>query len=187
MVGWRGGEHQQPAHWPEALARDEASLANASGQCTRPTTSPPHHLTTSPAALFVYQFEVMCRNRLGYDEGLDCMAADSLYSDDWRAYLQVVRHQVGLVDFADLIYLRSEFYVQEQKRRLRTTNRRSRRSLARRKGRSPAPTVAVIRCTSSQPCKGSSAIPKCHDPGHATIRQPSWKRCKPDSASWRCV
>ncbi len=74
------------------------------------------HPSSFQAALFVYQFEVMCRNRLGYDEGLDCMAADSLYSDDWRAYLQVVRHQVGLVDFADLIYLRSEFYVQEQKR-----------------------------------------------------------------------
>ncbi len=45
VVGWWGGAHKQPAHWPEALARDDASLANASGQCT---TSPPHHLTTSP-------------------------------------------------------------------------------------------------------------------------------------------
>src|SRR6266851_4836576 len=28
----------------------------------------------TPPGLFIYQFEVLCRNRLGYDEGLACMA-----------------------------------------------------------------------------------------------------------------
>jgi hypothetical protein len=70
----------------------------------------------TPAGLFVYQFEVLSRNRLGYDEGLRCMAGDPFYDADWRAFLEMVRRQVGLVDFADLVYLRSELYVQEQRR-----------------------------------------------------------------------
>jgi hypothetical protein len=71
----------------------------------------------TPAGLFVYQFEVLCRNRLGYDRGLRAMAADSFYDDDWRAYFDLVRSQVGLIDFAELVYLRSHLYVQEQRRR----------------------------------------------------------------------
>jgi hypothetical protein len=70
----------------------------------------------TPPGLLVYQFEVLCRNRLGYDEGLGCMAADPSYDRPWRDYLDLVRRQVGMVDFADLIYVRSEFYVKEQRR-----------------------------------------------------------------------
>lgn len=70
----------------------------------------------TPAGLFVYQFEAVCRNRLGYDEGLAAMAGDPLYDADWREYLEWVRKQVGLVDFADLLYLRSQLHVQEQRR-----------------------------------------------------------------------
>ncbi|HJT79332.1 MAG TPA: hypothetical protein VJ739_19200 [Gemmataceae bacterium] len=72
--------------------------------------------TPTAPGLFTYQFEVLSRSRLGYDEGLTCMAGDPFYDADWRAYLDMVRRQVGLVDFADLIYLRSELYVQEQRR-----------------------------------------------------------------------
>lgn len=70
----------------------------------------------TPAGLFVYQFEALSRNRLGYHRGLECMRADPLYDDGWKAYLEVVRNQLGIVDFADLVYLRSEFYVMEQRR-----------------------------------------------------------------------
>jgi hypothetical protein len=75
---------------------------------------PAEHPT--PPGLFVYQFEVLCCNRLGYDAGLASMMADPLYDDNWRAYLDVVRRQVGLIDFADLLYARSELYAQEQRR-----------------------------------------------------------------------
>jgi hypothetical protein len=68
------------------------------------------------AGLFVYQFEAICRNRLGYSEGIDAMTADPMFDADWRAYLAWVRKQVGLIDFADLLYLRSELIVQEQHR-----------------------------------------------------------------------
>jgi hypothetical protein len=44
------------------------------------------------------------------------MAADGLYDDDWRSYLDMVRRQGGTFDFADLVYLRSELYVRDQRR-----------------------------------------------------------------------
>jgi hypothetical protein len=70
---------------------------------------------TAPG-LFVYQFEVLSRNRLGYDEGLASMMADPSYDAQWREYLGMIRRQLGTVDFADLVYVRSELYVREQRR-----------------------------------------------------------------------
>jgi hypothetical protein len=70
----------------------------------------------TPPGAFIYQFEVLCRNRLGYDEGLTCMTGDAFYDQPWRDYLELFRRQVGVVDFADLVYLRSHFYVAEQRR-----------------------------------------------------------------------
>jgi hypothetical protein len=68
--------------------------------------------------LFVYQFEGISRNRLGYDDGLTAMAADPFYDAQWRDYLDLVRRQVGVIDFADLVYVRSQYYVAEQRRTL---------------------------------------------------------------------
>ncbi|MHB1426299.1 MAG: hypothetical protein ACYC3I_24305 [Gemmataceae bacterium] len=70
----------------------------------------------TPSGLFVYQFEVLCRNRLGYADGLKGLLGDPFYPPDWREFLEMVRQQVGLVDFAEMIYLRSEQYVQERRR-----------------------------------------------------------------------
>ena len=60
--------------------------------------------------LFFYQFETICRNRLGYDNGLAAIAADGLYDADWKDWIETVRRQIGLVDFADMIYVRSSYY-----------------------------------------------------------------------------
>jgi hypothetical protein len=70
----------------------------------------------SQAGLFIYQFEVISRNRLGYDGGLRAMQADPYYDERWRAYFDMVRQHLGMVDFADLIYARSELYVSDQRR-----------------------------------------------------------------------
>ena len=70
----------------------------------------------TPPGLFVYQFEVLSRNRLGYEEGLTALAADPMYDDHWREYFSMVKRQIGLVDFADLLFVRSEMYVMEQRR-----------------------------------------------------------------------
>jgi hypothetical protein len=70
----------------------------------------------TPSGLFVYQFEVLCRNRLGYAEGLTAMLGDPFYPPDWHEFVEMVRQQIGLVEIAEMIYLRSEQYVQERRR-----------------------------------------------------------------------
>jgi len=70
----------------------------------------------TPAGLFVYQFETLARNRLGYDRGLVSMSGDPLYDRDWKEYIDLVRGQIGVVDFADLVYVRSQWYVIERRR-----------------------------------------------------------------------
>lgn len=72
--------------------------------------------TPIPQGLFVYQFEAISRNKLGYDEGLAAMAGDAFYGKDWRDFLEWVRRQVGVVDFGDMVYWRSQLFVKEQRR-----------------------------------------------------------------------
>jgi hypothetical protein len=69
------------------------------------------------SGLFVYQFEALSRNRLGYGKGLEAVAADPFYGEDWRDYILLLRARLGDVDFADLIFVRSAYYVTEQRRR----------------------------------------------------------------------
>jgi hypothetical protein len=71
----------------------------------------------TPAGLFVYQFEAISRNRLGYSRGLDAMAEDPFFDDDWRHYISTLRSRLGDVDFADLIFVRSAWFVAERRRR----------------------------------------------------------------------
>jgi hypothetical protein len=66
--------------------------------------------------LFLYQFECLCRNRLGYDRGLEAIAADPVFDGAWREWILTVRRQVGLIDIADLIYVRSEQYLVDCRR-----------------------------------------------------------------------
>lgn len=70
----------------------------------------------TPAGLFVYQFETIARNRLGYDDGLRAIAADPFLGPDWAAYVELIRGQIGVIDFADLVYVRSAVYVSDQRR-----------------------------------------------------------------------
>jgi len=63
-----------------------------------------------PQGIFLYQFETLCRNRLGYDRGLDAMAQDPIYDNNWREWILSLRRQVGLIDIADMIFVRSRYY-----------------------------------------------------------------------------
>ena len=65
--------------------------------------------------IFLFQFEALCRNRLGYERGLDAVAADTIYDGNWREWIRFVRKELGLIDFADMIYTRSEYYEKTQK------------------------------------------------------------------------
>jgi hypothetical protein len=64
----------------------------------------------TPQGIFLYQFETLCRNRLGYDRGLEAVAADPAFDKLWSDWILTIRRQVGMVDIADLIYVRSELY-----------------------------------------------------------------------------
>ncbi|HWA98955.1 MAG TPA: hypothetical protein VG713_10705 [Pirellulales bacterium] len=67
--------------------------------------------------VFMFQFECLCRNRLGYDQGLAAMARDPIFDEPWREWILIVRRQVGLVDFAEMIYVRSEHYLRNRARK----------------------------------------------------------------------
>ena len=70
---------------------------------------------TTPG-LFVFQFETLSRNRLGYGAGLEAIAGDPAYDDDWQEYIHQLRARLGDVDFADLIFVRSAYLVTERRR-----------------------------------------------------------------------
>lgn len=71
----------------------------------------------TPQGSFMYQFESICRNRLRYDRGLEAMARDPLYDEAWRTWILTARRQMGIVDFADLLYVRSAYYYQRRGQR----------------------------------------------------------------------
>ena len=83
---------------------------------------------------FMYQFEALCRNRLRYEKGLDAMAEDPIYDDDWRTWLTTVRRQVGIVDLADLVYVRSQHYANDRIRRFGAARHERADSLRRERG-----------------------------------------------------
>ncbi|QDT28180.1 hypothetical protein Enr10x_35190 [Gimesia panareensis] len=70
----------------------------------------------SSAGLFIYQFECISRNRLGYHVGLEAISRDTQYDADWSEWIRKLKIQLGAVDFADLLYLRSQHFVDEQRR-----------------------------------------------------------------------
>ena len=88
--------------------------------------------------LFLYQFEVLCRNRLGYDRGLEAVASDPAFDGIWRDWIRKLRRQIGMVDIADVIYVHSEHYWQ---RCWRTRGR----------GRPRPPVEIITRLPTSEP------------------------------------
>jgi hypothetical protein len=70
--------------------------------------------SASRQGIFLYQFEAISRNRLGYDRGLEAVALDPTFDEIWRDWIRKVRRQIGMVDLADLIYVHSEYYWQRQ-------------------------------------------------------------------------
>lgn len=63
----------------------------------------------APAGLFFFQIESIARSRLSYDAGLAAMSGDPVYDADWGRWLLSLRHQIGLVDLCDLVYVHSEY------------------------------------------------------------------------------
>jgi len=66
--------------------------------------------------IFLYQFESLCRHRLGYDRGLEAVAGDPGFDGTWRDWIRTLRRQIGMVDLADVIYVHSEHYWQRERK-----------------------------------------------------------------------
>jgi hypothetical protein len=71
----------------------------------------------SPQGLFFYRFECLSRNRLDYMHGLTATSADDIFDSDWKGWIAMLSRQVGLVDLADLIYVRSSERLRRHLRR----------------------------------------------------------------------
>ncbi len=69
------------------------------------------------AGLFIYEFECLSRNRLGYDKGMAAIAADPWFEPAWKDWILKTRNRLGAHEFADMIYYRSEYFVEERRRR----------------------------------------------------------------------
>ena len=70
----------------------------------------------TPQGLFLFRFECLSRNRLDYARGLAAIAADDIFDAAWKAWIEIVSRQVGLIDLADLVYVRSPEYWRLEKR-----------------------------------------------------------------------
>jgi hypothetical protein len=70
----------------------------------------------TPQGLFFYRFECLSRNRLAYDRGLAAIADDAIFDADWKQWIATVARQVGLIDLADLVFVRSPEYWRLERR-----------------------------------------------------------------------
>ncbi|MDA0808574.1 MAG: hypothetical protein O2983_15925 [Planctomycetota bacterium] len=76
----------------------------------------------TPQGLFIFQFECVARNRLGYDYGMQAVANDPMFDDTWRDWILWLRNQLGSNEFCEFLYLRSDFAVEEKRRALDNPN-----------------------------------------------------------------
>lgn len=67
--------------------------------------------STDPTSMFIFQFETICQNHLDYDHGLQAMSQDAIYDETWQQWILSIRHRIGMVGLADLIYIHSQHYV----------------------------------------------------------------------------
>ena len=128
----------------------------------------------SLAGLFIFQFESLSRNRLGYTRGLAAMAAGPVLPRGLaRLYPHAPdpagRRRFRRPDLRALDVLRAR--TTEDQPRVRAQV--SRPSSASAKARSPGPTAAATRCTCSRPSSASLAIPRSRAPAVPTSSRPA--------------
>ncbi|NNJ26417.1 hypothetical protein [Alienimonas chondri] len=84
----------------------------------RPVISDAREVDDAPSrrGLFLYQFETLARSRLGYADGLTAVAADPFYDEAWSAWIKTLRRVIGEVDFAELLYRRSGWFLELKRR-----------------------------------------------------------------------
>jgi hypothetical protein len=131
-----------------------------------------HFRAVSPSmpGLFIFQFECIARNRLGYGEGLKAMMADPLYSDEWGRWIARLAASLGERELAEIVYGASQHFLN----RRNTARSPGEKAAAKteegssplflwpcsviRKGELRKPTLAVTLFTSLRPCRDNSTI-----------------------------
>lgn len=69
------------------------------------------------AGLFVYQFECLARNRLGYSDGLTALASDTAYDERWKKWILGLRATLGARELSDLVFRASQHFLTLKSRR----------------------------------------------------------------------
>jgi hypothetical protein len=69
------------------------------------------------AGLFVYQFECLARNRLGYSDGLAAAASDTAYDERWKKWILSLRGNLGVHELSDLVFRGSQHFLTLKARR----------------------------------------------------------------------
>jgi len=59
------------------------------------------------AGIFVYQFECIARNRLGYDKGLSAMSGDPVFTPQWQQWIRSLRTELGAYELSELVFRQS--------------------------------------------------------------------------------
>ncbi len=72
------------------------------------------------AGMFVYQFECIARNRLGYNDGLLAMSKDPIYDPLWSQWIIRLRQDLGSLELAEIVYGASEHFVKRRQSAVRT-------------------------------------------------------------------
>jgi len=66
--------------------------------------------TPTMAGLFVYQFECLARNRLGYTRGVSAIAGDSAFDEPWSRWIQGLRTELGARELSELVFRASQHF-----------------------------------------------------------------------------
>ena len=119
-------------------------------------------------ALFVFQFEALSRNRLGYTKGLAAMAGDPLYTEDWVDYILTLQSSGWATSTSpDLIFVPVRAVCSASRQAASNPEFIPKFPIlftARRKERSARNRLSdAIRCTFSRHCS-SSATPEVPRP-----------------------
>jgi hypothetical protein len=124
-----------------------------------------------PQGVFLYQFECLARNRLSYDKGLEAIARDPIFDDAWREWILIVRRQVGIVDFGDMVYVRSQQFVKDRLRKNPDAKPLEKPALfGEKEGRIAWANRGKDPLFSFPPCTGNSATRPCPNPRRSTRR-----------------
>jgi hypothetical protein len=102
-----------------------------------------HFRAVSPSmpGLFIFQFECIARNRLGYGDGLKAMMADPLYSEEWGRWIARLAASLGERELAEIVYGASQHF---QNRRNTARSPGEKAAAKTEEGSSPAVPVALF-------------------------------------------